>query len=59
MPPTTRSGSEKESSIDDVVQRFNRLEELVRTVTSDLRDVKAQQTMLGVSLIRLEQQVLG
>jgi hypothetical protein len=59
MPPTTRSGSEKESSINDVVQRFNRLEELVRTVTSDLHDVKAQQTMLGVSLIRLEQQVLG
>jgi hypothetical protein len=39
--------------MDDVVQRFDPLEELVRVVTGDpleelVRDVKAQQTALGV-----------
>jgi hypothetical protein len=39
--------------MDDVVQRFDPLEELVRVVTGDpleelVRDVKAQQTTLGV-----------
>jgi hypothetical protein len=51
----TGSGSRKETSLamDDVVQRFDPLEELVRVVTGDpleelVRDVKAQQTALGV-----------
>jgi hypothetical protein len=50
MPPTTGSGSRKETclAMDDVVHRLDRLEELVRAVTGDLRDVKAQQTTLGV-----------
>jgi hypothetical protein len=34
--------------MDDVVHRLDRLEELVRAVTGDLRDVKVQQTTLGV-----------
>jgi hypothetical protein len=57
--PLTESSSEKESSINNVVQRLDRLEELVRAVTGDLHDVKAQQTALGVSLIHLKQQVPG
>jgi hypothetical protein len=59
MPPPadTSFGKKAGNALDDVVQRLNRLEELVRAVTGDLRDVKAQQTVLDVSLIRLEQQV--
>jgi hypothetical protein len=45
--------------LDDVILRLDRLEELLRAVTGDLRDIKAQQSALGVSLIRLEQQVRG
>jgi hypothetical protein len=45
--------------MDNVVQRLDPLKELVCVVMEDLRDVKAQQTMLQVSLIRLEQQVPG
>jgi hypothetical protein len=59
MPSATGVGLGKETALDEVVQHLDRLEELVRTVTSDLRDVKAQQTVLGVSLICLEQQVSG
>jgi hypothetical protein len=59
MPPATSAGSGKDTVVDEVVLSLDRLEELVHVVTSDLRDIKAQQTALGVSLIRLEQQVPG
>jgi hypothetical protein len=59
MPPATDVGSGKETTTDEVVLRLDCLEELVRTVTNDLHDIKAQQTALGVSLICLEQQVPG
>jgi hypothetical protein len=55
MSPPAGSCSGKESATDDITSRLDRLEELVRAVTSDLRDVKQQQQGLGVSLIRLEQ----
>jgi hypothetical protein len=42
MPPATGAGSGKETTIDEVVLRLDRLEELVHAVTSDLRNVKAQ-----------------
>jgi hypothetical protein len=59
MPPATDAGSVKDAMVDEVVLCFDRLEELVPAVTSDLHDVKAQQTALRVSLIRLEQQASG
>jgi hypothetical protein len=59
MPPVTGVGSAKETAVDEVVLRLDRLEELVHAMTSDLRNVKAQQTALELSLIRLEQQVSG
>jgi hypothetical protein len=59
MPPATDTGSVKDAMVDEVVLCFDRLEELVPAVTSDLHDVKAQQTALRVSLIRLEQQASG
>jgi hypothetical protein len=40
----TSSGKETSNPLDDVVQRLDRLKELVRAVMGDLRDVKAQQT---------------
>jgi hypothetical protein len=56
MPPATGSGSMKETGLamEEIVHRLDRLEGLVHDVTGDLRDVKAQQTALGVSLIHLE-----
>jgi hypothetical protein len=57
MPPATSMGSGKETAVNEIVLHLDRLEELVHAMTSDLRDVKAQQIALGVSLIRLEQQV--
>jgi hypothetical protein len=59
MTPAMGTGSGKESGnpLDDVIQHLDCLEELVHVVTSDLHDVKAQQTVMGVSMIRLEQQV--
>jgi hypothetical protein len=61
MSPPTGSGSGKETprSSDDITTRLDRLEELIRVVTSDLCDVKQQQQGLDVSLIRLEQNVYG
>jgi hypothetical protein len=61
MPPATGASSGKEmmNHLDDVVQRLDWLEELVCAVTRDLFEAKAQQSALGVSLIRLEQQVPG
>jgi hypothetical protein len=53
----TGSGKESGNPLDDVIQHLDCLEELVHIVTSDLHDVKAQQTVMGVSMIRLEQQV--
>jgi hypothetical protein len=41
MPPVTGVGSAKETAVDEVVLRLDRLEELVRAMTSDLRNVKA------------------
>jgi hypothetical protein len=55
----TSFGKETGNPLDDVVQRLDRLEELVRAITGDLHDIKAQQTALGVSLIHLEQHVPG
>jgi hypothetical protein len=58
MSPSTGSGSGKETppSFDGITTWLwlDRLEELVRAVTSNLRDVKQRQQGLGVSLIRLE-----
>jgi hypothetical protein len=59
MPPATDAGSGKDTAVDEVVLCLDHLEELVHVVNRDLRDVKAQQTALRVSLIRLEQQVSG
>jgi hypothetical protein len=47
MPLATSAGSGKDTTVDDVVLRLDRLVELVCAVTSDLRDVKALQTVLG------------
>jgi hypothetical protein len=43
MPSTTGSGSGKETGLamDEVVQRLDRLKELVRAVTGDFQDDKA------------------
>jgi hypothetical protein len=47
MPLATSAGSGKDTTVDDVVLRLDRLVELVCAVTSDLCDVKALQTVLG------------
>jgi hypothetical protein len=61
MPPIANTSSRKIAGNpqDDDIQCLDRLEELVHAVTGLPRDVKAKQTTLGVSLIHLEQQVLG
>jgi hypothetical protein len=58
MPPVTGTAIGKETghTMDDIVQCLDRLEELVHTITGDLHDIKALQTTLWISLIRLEQQ---
>jgi hypothetical protein len=55
MPPAS-SGSRKEvpSSGNDLGKRVDRLEELVRSISGDLRDVKQQQQGFGVAMLRLE-----
>jgi hypothetical protein len=54
--PLAGSGSGKEtpSSEDNISKRLDRLEELVRSISGDLHDVKQQQQGLGVAVLRLE-----
>ncbi|KAG8062480.1 hypothetical protein GUJ93_ZPchr0003g18191 [Zizania palustris] len=55
MPAAGSSlGKEVASSGDDLSKRLDRLEELVRSIAGDLRDVKQQQQGLGVAVLRLE-----
>jgi hypothetical protein len=57
MPPAagTRSGKETAPSMGDVINRLDRLEEIIRTLTAKVGDVDQQQLAFSVALIHLEQ----
>jgi hypothetical protein len=56
MPHASGSGKGQGSDNDEIAQRFDRLEELVHSLTVELKDVKQNQQGLGVVVLRLEQQ---
>jgi hypothetical protein len=53
------SGKEVPSSGDNLSKRLERLEELVRSISGDLRDIKQQQQGLSVAMLHLEKVSLG